>query len=153
MPLNTELQQSSLVTAKGTGYGIEAGKYKVVVDPDTERFTRRGDGAWVYKVGDYANIETVTYRQLDDSTWRTTTRNIVATGKFLYSDASLAPDADPDDLMKFWWEFDKNGKPFDGVHREVLKCNQQPVSLTPKTITLNAGDLVICRGATLVKVG
>ncbi len=55
--------------------------------------------------------------------------------------------------MKFWWEFDKNGNPFDGIHKEVLKSNKQPASLTPKTITLNAGDLVICRGTTLVKVG
>lgn len=150
---DTELQQSSLVTAKGTGYGIEAGKYKVVVDPDTERFHRLADGAWVYKVGDYANIETVTYRQLDDSTWRKNTRNIVSTGKFLYSDSSLSPDADPDDLMKFRWDFDKNGTPYDGIHKDMLKSNKQPVSLTPKIITLNAGDLVICRGATLVKVG
>ena len=150
---DTELQQSSFVTAKGTGYGIEAGKYKVVVDPDTERFHRLADGAWVYKVGDYANIETVTYRQPDDGTWRTTTRNIVATGKFLYSDSSLSPAADPDDLMKFRWDFDKNGTPYDGIHKDMLKSNKQPVSLTPKTITLNAGDLVICRGATLVKVG
>lgn len=149
----TELQQSSLVTAKGTGYGIEAGKYKVVVDPDTERFDTWDDGAWIYKVGDYANIETVTYRQLGDGSCRTTTRNIVATGKFLYSDTSLAPDSDPDLWMKFWWEFDKNGTPYDGIHKDMLKSNKQPASLTPKTITLNAGDLVICRGATLVKVG
>ena len=149
----TDIQQSSLVTAKGTGYGIEAGKYKVVVDPETERFDTWGDGAWVYKVGDYANIETVTYRQLDDSTWRKNTRNIVSTGKFLYSDTSLAPDSDPDLWMKFRWDFDKNGTPYDGIHKDMLKSNKQPVSLTPKTITLNAGDLVICRGATLVKVG
>lgn len=150
-PYNTELQQSSLVTAKGTGYGIEAGKYKVVVDPETERFDNLCDGAWVYKVGNYANIETVTYRQLDDDTWRTTTRNIVSTDKFLYSDTSLAPDSDPDLWMKFRWDFDKNGTPYDGIHKEMLKSNKQPASLTPKTITLNAGDLVICCGATLVK--
>ena len=75
---STELQQSSLVTAKGTGYGIEAGKYKVVIDPETERLDTWGDGAWVYKAGDYANIETVNYRQPDDGTWRKNTRNIVS---------------------------------------------------------------------------
>lgn len=142
---DTDLQQSSLVTAKGTGYGIEAGTYKVTVDPDTERFSAYGNGAWVYVVHDYANIQTVNDR-VSETNWTITTRNLVTTGEFLYSDRSLSPK-NQFDGVEFFYQYDKNGK---NMYKSTAR-NTQPDSLTPKTITLKVGDLIICSGCTVSK--
>lgn len=143
---NTDLQQSSLVTKKGTGYGIEAGTYKVTIDPDSERFSKTGKGAWVYVVHDYANIQTVNVRQ-NESNWIVNTRDLATTGEFLYSDLSLSPDHFKG--QEFKYHFDKNGNDMP----EYTAMQVQPkTDLTPRTITLKAGDLVICRGCTVSKV-
>ena len=145
---DTDLQQSSLVTKKGTGYGIEAGTYKVTIDPDTERINSWGQGAWVYVVHDYANIQTVNVRKTENN-HILNTRDLATTGEFLYSDLSLSPNHFKE--QTFVWRFNKNGIEFD-TGAEFIKKIQPKTDLTPRTITLKAGDLVICRGCTVSKI-